>query len=152
MKQNETASLCLLFFFIGYLALAANLALRGDDGKPAEVAPKVAPMIAKSVTLELPSREGNPRNSEGDFIRLNSGDILYTWDGKHIFKGKSHYSGDILYTWDGEHLYKGNSTYSGNILYTWDGEYLYKGNSTYSGNTLATTNGSIPIPILLLML
>lgn len=81
-----------------------------------------------------------------------SGDILYTWDGKHIFKGKSTYSGDILYTWDGEHLYKGNSTYSGNILYTWDGEYLYKGNSTYSGNTLATTNGSIPIPILLLML
>ena len=96
MKQNETASLCLLFFFIGYLALAANLALRGDDGKPAEVAPKVAPMIAKSVTLELPSREGNPRNSEGDFIRLNSGDILYIYTHYYGESGDDHASARLM--------------------------------------------------------
>ena len=96
MKQNDTASLCLFFFCIGYLALAANLALRGDDGKPVEVAPKVAPMIAKSVALELPSREGNPRNSEGDFIRLNSGDILYVYTHYYGESGDDHASARLM--------------------------------------------------------
>ncbi len=95
-RHNETASFCILLFFLGYLALAANLALRGDDKDPEENAPKAAPMIAKSVVLELPSREGNPRNSEGDFIRLNSGDILYVYTHYYGERGDDHASARLM--------------------------------------------------------
>jgi len=37
-------------------------------------------------TLELPPRAGNPRNSEGDFARLNDGSILHVYS--HFTKGK----------------------------------------------------------------
>ena len=96
MKQNDTASFCVLLFFIGYLALAANLALRGDDEKPVDLVPKAAPMIAKNVVLELPSREGNPRNSEGDFIRLNSGDILYIYTHYYGESADDHASARLM--------------------------------------------------------
>ena len=96
MKQNETTSFLILLFFVGYLALAANLALRGDDENTVEKTPKSAPMIAKSVVLELPSREGNPRNSEGDFIRLNSGDILYVYTHYYGESADDHASARLM--------------------------------------------------------
>ena len=61
----------LVLFGVGYLGLMANLFLMGNDA-PTE--PQIAPPIAKTVALELPSGEGNPRNSEGAFIRLESGE------------------------------------------------------------------------------
>jgi hypothetical protein len=67
--------------------------------------------------------------------------ILYTFDGKHMYKGNSTNSSNILYTFDGKHIYNGNSTNSSNILYTFDGKYFYTGNSTNSSNILLTVNG-----------
>lgn len=78
-------------------------------------------------------------------------DILYTWDGRHIYGGVSTYRSDILYTWDGRHLYRGASTYSSDILYTWDGRHLYRGASTYRSDILITVNGPFP-PILFTVL
>ena len=65
-----------------------------------------------------------------------------------IYKGNSSYVGDIIYTWDGKHLYQGNTTYVGNMLYTIGGKKLYKGNSTYVGDIAFTIDGVIH-PILL---
>ena len=96
MKQNETASFCVLLFFIGYLALAANLVLRGDDEQRISEQVKSAPLIAKSVVLELPSREGNPRNSEGDFIRLNTGEILFVYTHYYGESGDDHASARLM--------------------------------------------------------
>jgi hypothetical protein len=38
-----------------------------------------------------------------------------------LFRGNTTYVGNILCTWDGKHLYNGNTTYVGNITYTTDG-------------------------------
>ena len=92
MRQNDTASLCVLVFFLGYLALAANIVLRGDDNSQDNLRVKEPPMIAKSVVLELPSQENNPRNSEGDFIRLNTGEILYVYTHYYGDSGDDHAS------------------------------------------------------------
>lgn len=91
----------------------------------------------------------------------NSGDVLYTFDGKYIYKGRSSSSGDIINTFDGKYLYKGRSsisgdvvntfdekqilkgrsTSSGDVIYTFDGKYLYKGRSTISGDIIVTFDG-----------
>ena len=91
MNQDETAKVCAIVFIFGYLALMFNLVLKGDDQSDAraEVAP---PTVAKSVTLELPPSEGNPRNSEGDFIRLESGEILYVYTHYYGESGSDHAS------------------------------------------------------------
>ena len=69
-----------------------------------------------------------------------------------IYRGNSTYAGDIVYTWDGKHLYQGNTTYVGSILYTWNGKCVFKGNSTYSGDVLYTIDGTIPAVFLTLFL
>ncbi|MGI6401749.1 MAG: sialidase family protein [Thermoguttaceae bacterium] len=96
MRQNDTASLCVLVFFLGYLALAANIVLRGDDNSQDNLRVKEPPMIAKSVVLELPSQENNPRNSEGDFIRLNTGEILYVYTHYYGDSGDDHASARLM--------------------------------------------------------
>ena len=53
-----------------------------------------------------------------------------------------------LYTWDGKHLYRGAYAYSTEILYTWDGEHLYRGAYAYSTEILYTLDGAVPVPIL----
>ena len=77
MKQDEMGRLCVMMFIVGYLALMFNLVIMGDEKKG--TAPKAAPMVSKSVVLDLPPSKTNPRNSEGDFIRLDSGAILYVY-------------------------------------------------------------------------
>jgi hypothetical protein len=47
--------------------------------------------------------------------------VLYTFDGKQIYKGRSTSSSDVLYTFDGKHFYKGRSTSSSDVLLTIDG-------------------------------
>lgn len=37
-------------------------------------------------------------------------DVLYTFDGKHLYRGRFTNLADVLYTWDGKHLYKGRFT------------------------------------------
>ena len=59
---------CVFIFTIGYLALIYNLGIWGNVAQEAELV--VAPQVSKTVTLELPPGPDNPRNSEGDFIRL----------------------------------------------------------------------------------
>ena len=48
----------------------------------------------------------------------------------HIYSGRYTNSGDIMYTWDGKHMYKGRYTNSGDILYTFDGKHIYTGRYT----------------------
>ena len=43
------------------------------------------PFIPKEITLSLPTKENNPRNSEGSFVKLKNGDILYVY---------THYTGN----------------------------------------------------------
>ena len=46
---------------------------------------------------------------------------MFTWDGKHIYKGRYENYSDILLTYDGEHLYNGKYTNYSDILLTFDG-------------------------------
>ena len=78
MKQDEMGRVCIMMFIVGYLALMFNLVIMGDEKKSAPQV-KTAPMATKSVVLELPPTKTNPRNSEGDFIRLATGEILYVY-------------------------------------------------------------------------
>lgn len=80
---------CAAIFVVGYLALAYNLGIWGEDAAPAHV-PSTPVQIAKSVVLELPPGDDNPRNSEGDFIRLMSGDILYVYTHYYGTSGDDH--------------------------------------------------------------
>ena len=69
MRQDEILRAFVMAFVVGYVALILNFVL-SDEERP-QVARVPAPtLIAKSVVLELPPTEQNPRNSEGDFIRL----------------------------------------------------------------------------------
>lgn len=95
-SQNETSSYCVFFFFIGYLALAFCAVLRGSDEAPEVGASEVAPMIAKRVALELPPKTDNPRNSEGDFIQLNTGEILYVYSHYYGNSGDDHASARLM--------------------------------------------------------
>ena len=80
---------CGLLFIVGYFALIYNVVLKGED----QSAPlNLPPQIAKSVVLELPPSQGNPRNSEGDFIRLESGKILYVYTYYYGESGDDHAS------------------------------------------------------------
>lgn len=80
---------CFALFAIGYLALIYSLGSFGVA--PADQSQAAfPPQIAKSVVLELPPGEDNPRNSEGDFIRLESGDILYVYTHYYGASGDDH--------------------------------------------------------------
>jgi hypothetical protein len=57
-----------------------------------------------------------------------------------------------LYTFDGKHLYKGSNTYSSDILYTFDGKHLYKGSNTYSSDIVRTVDGSLPLCMWIVLL
>lgn len=70
----------------------------------------------------------------------------------HLYRGNSTYTSDILYTWDGRRLYHGNSTYTSNVLLTIAQENLYSGNSTYASDILYTINGTIPVPVLIMLM
>jgi hypothetical protein len=55
-------------------------------------------------------------------------EILYTWDGKHLYEGRLAQSPfDIILTFDGRHVYSGKYVTDFDIIYTWDGERLLKG-------------------------
>ena len=51
-------------------------------------------------------------------VICNTSDILYTWDGKYLYKGRFTNTSDILYTFDGKHLYRGRFTNTSDILLT----------------------------------
>lgn len=87
--------ICVAIFTIGYLALVYNLGIWGEDPKEIDT-PLAAPLIAKSVVLELPPGDDNPRNSEGDFIRLESGDILYVYTHYYGTSGDDHASARLV--------------------------------------------------------
>ena len=76
-RNDDFIHLCIFLFLMGYSALAATLLLRGNDQENIDAVPNTTGIVARSVVLELPSKENNPRNSEGDFIRLRTGEILY---------------------------------------------------------------------------
>ncbi len=85
---------CVFIFTIGYLALIYNLGIWGNVAQEAELV--VAPQVSKTVTLELPPGPDNPRNSEGDFIRLESGDILYVYTKYYGLSGDDHASARLV--------------------------------------------------------
>ena len=85
---------CAFFFIVGYLALICNMDIWGGDSQELETI--TPPQIAKNIVLELPPGEGNPRNSEGDFIRLESGDILYIYTSYNGTSGDDHASARLV--------------------------------------------------------
>ena len=85
---------CLVIFIIGYLALVYTLGIWGETGPDAEL--EIAPQVPKSIVLELPPGPDNPRNSEGDFIRLESGDILYVYTSYYGVSGDDHASARLV--------------------------------------------------------
>ena len=95
MRQDEILRACVMAFVVGYVALILNFVL-SDEERP-QVARVPAPtLIAKSVVLELPPTEQNPRNSEGDFIRLISGDILFVYTHYYGESGDDHASACLM--------------------------------------------------------
>ncbi|MDO5309048.1 MAG: sialidase family protein [Planctomycetia bacterium] len=95
MKQDEPLRICVMAFLTGYIALVMSLAL-SDEKKPEVLGPKKTPLIAKSIVLDLPPSQDNPRNSEGDFIRLVSGDILYIYTHYYGDSGDDHASACLM--------------------------------------------------------
>ena len=96
MKQDEMGRICVMMFIVGYLALIFNLVLKGEDERAADISARTPPMVAKSVVLELPPSDGNPRDSEGDFIRLTSGEILYVYTHYYGESGGDHASARLM--------------------------------------------------------
>ena len=96
MQQDDMGKLCVMMFVIGYLALVCNLVIKGEDKPGVDDANRVVPSITKSVVLELPPSDGNPRNSEGDFIRLTSGEILYVYTHYYGESGSDHASARLV--------------------------------------------------------
>ncbi len=84
---------CLTLFAVGYLGLTMNFLLMGEDA-PTE--PKIAPPVAKKIVLELPPGEDNPRNSEGAFVRLETGEILYVYTSYYGKSGDDHASARLV--------------------------------------------------------
>ncbi|MBQ9874142.1 MAG: exo-alpha-sialidase [Thermoguttaceae bacterium] len=84
---------CVGLFTIGYLALIYSFGISEEDPRLPDVLK--APQIAKQIVLELPPGEDNPRNSEGDFIRLESGDILYVYTKYYGTSGDDHASAKL---------------------------------------------------------
>ena len=84
----------LVLFAVGYLGLMANLWLMGNDAPTKEA--QVASPVVKTVVLELPSGEGNPRNSEGAFVRLETGEILYVYTHYYGNSGDDHASARLM--------------------------------------------------------
>lgn len=64
-------------FFTGIIVFCVTLSL-GLRSLEAAVSASV-PMLEKTVVLDLPFGEDNPRNSEGAFLTLKNGDILYVY-------------------------------------------------------------------------
>ncbi len=81
---------CVLIFVLGYLALVYQFGFSNifEGAKEKEVVP--APLMPKNIVLELPPSKDNPRNSEGDFIRLESGSILYIYTHYYGGRGDDH--------------------------------------------------------------
>ena len=55
-----------------------------------------APLSAPRVVLELPPSAGNPRNSEGDTIRLKDGGVLYIYSRYTKGSGADHDPADLV--------------------------------------------------------
>lgn len=68
MKLNGFRMILLMSIFVVTLSLTAQ--------EPTNV---LYPAMKADLVLSIPTGENNPRNSEGDFIRLDNGDILYVY-------------------------------------------------------------------------
>ncbi|MBO4429414.1 MAG: hypothetical protein J5832_05620, partial [Clostridia bacterium] len=62
--------------------------------------------ISRKVLFELPPTEGNSRNSEGDFIRLPDGKIMFAYTRYVGTTWEDHEDSSIcaIYSNDGEHF------------------------------------------------
>ncbi len=69
------------------LVAVATVGFLSPAREASSAEPEIAPSIAKKVVLELPPGDDNPRNGEGSFIRLETGEILYVYTR---FYGKSN--------------------------------------------------------------
>ncbi len=77
-------------YFMGFVALAACLGGSARlDAREAR-----ADRTAPQTVLELPPSTDNPRNSEGDFIRLRNGHILFIYS--HFVAGAGDHAGAYL--------------------------------------------------------
>lgn len=59
-------------FAVVFLFFASALQIRAAESQK-------APELLKEIVLELPLGENNPRNSEGDFLRLEDGRVLFVY-------------------------------------------------------------------------
>ena len=57
---------------------------------------------------------------------------------------------DVLYTWDGKHLYKGRFAQMSDVVYTFDGKHLYRGRYSQMSDVLLTVDGIVPVMVLLM--
>ena len=58
-------------------------------------------------------------------------DIMYTWDGKHLYYGMGTNEMDMFCTFNGKELYCDNHSITpNNVIITWDGHNIYRGKST----------------------
>ena len=102
--------------------------------------------------LEMPlirSVDDPKERVEQLFLAIHSMHILYTYDGKHVYRGRYTNTSDILYTWDGKHVYKGRYDNTSDIVYTFDGKHLYRGRYTNTSDILFTVDSLVPIIVLL---
>ena len=55
--------------------------------------------------------------------------VLYTFDGKFIYKGRFANTNNIIYTFDGKNVYSGKHENIDNLIIYIDGEKLFKNDS-----------------------
>ena len=86
MSQSPACVLCLVVLPAALCLTAGRT--HGDDGLTPKKFPAGGPDVTALTRVEengltkiglLPQKEGNPRNSEGDFIQLNDGRILFVY-------------------------------------------------------------------------
>ena len=90
---------------------------------------------------------------DGGYItaQVNGSDIIATWDGRFLYRGRSNYSSDTLYTFDGKYIYQGRSNYTSDTVATWSNNRLYAGYRVYTSDIIYRVNGVFP-PILFVFL
>ncbi len=86
MSQSPACVLCLVVLAAALCLIAGRT--HGDDGLTPKKFPPGGPDVTALTRVEdngllkiglLPQREGNPRNSEGDFIQLKDGRLLFVY-------------------------------------------------------------------------
>jgi hypothetical protein len=78
--------------------------------------------------------------------------LLYSCNGKHLFKGPDFNSTEVLLTFDDTRVYRGSSFKTADILFTYMHNHIYNGNSNKSEDIIFTMNGLLPECVMAIIL